>query len=77
MTNREWLNTLTDEEFADWATYEDTYFIENGVINIYGIYPHRRNIENMCTSSYGGILDWLKRERIGFKINEDSNGSRT
>lgn len=62
MTNRQWLETLTDEELADWATGEDCYDIN---LNKYiGLYPHRKNVEYQYTSSYGGILLWLKQKRV-------------
>ena len=62
MTNREWLETLTDEEFADWATGCDNWDWENN--KPLGLHPHRRNIESQYTSAYGGILLWLRQERI-------------
>ena len=66
MTNREWLSTLTDEEFADWLTGEDTYNWRDN--EFYGIYPHRRNIERQYASSYLGILDWLGKPRPYSKV---------
>lgn len=62
MTNREWLETLTDEEFADWATGEDCY--DPHTNKCIGLHPHRKNVGNQYTSSYGGILSWLKQKRV-------------
>lgn len=62
MTNREWLNTLTDEEFADWCTDVDVYDFVKG--KYVGIHPHRANIVRMCNSGYCGILGWLKEDKI-------------
>ena len=62
MTNREWINSLTDEEFADWATGEDAWDYQS--MRPFGLYPHRRNIESQTTSSYHGILFWLRQERV-------------
>ena len=62
MTNREWLNSLTDEEFADWATGEDCWNPSERKYE--GLYPHRRTIESMYNSSYGGILAWLREPKV-------------
>ena len=62
MTNREWLNALTDEEFADWATQTDDWDPINN--KPFGLSPHRINVERRYTSSYGGLLIWLKQERL-------------
>ena len=61
MTNRQWLETLSDEELAEWATGGDEWDIENN--KPIGLYPHRRDIEYQYNSSYFGILTWLKEER--------------
>ena len=48
MTNREWLETLTDEELRDWLVLD-----------------YSERIARMYTSTYGGILQWLKDEHTG------------
>ena len=55
MTNREWLETLTDEEFADWATEEDYFGANNN--------PHLKEIKMEWTCSHYGVLQWLKQNR--------------
>ena len=62
MTNREWLESLTDEEFADWATHDDQWDVENN--RPIGLSPHRKTIVESYSDSYGGILSWLKEERF-------------
>ena len=61
MTNRQWLESLTDEELADWCTGEDNWNVITG--EYIGLYPHRKNVEYQYPASYGGVLLWLKQKR--------------
>ena len=66
MTNREWLNTLSDEDFTKWCLYEAQNFF-NRKTNEYDIvqpYPTLHTIKISFTSSYDGLLKWLNEERI-------------
>ena len=63
MTNREWLNSLTDEEFASWACDEEEFDFKN---NVYAQpSPKRRRLEFKYNDAKGGLLMWLKQEREG------------
>ena len=66
MTNREWLATLTDDEFVDWCLGKD--FIDFNTFLPIGLYPHLENITSSYTSSFYGLLEWLKQERVEYKI---------
>lgn len=68
MTNREWLATLTDEEFAEWATHGESINLDCLVDEELYICkqptPKLETIKYSDTSSYYGLLKWLKEERI-------------
>lgn len=51
MTNREWLNTLSDEEFAEWCRSEDIF----GSLN--HLYPHLSTVKS-------NLIEWLKQDKI-------------
>ena len=61
MTNREWLATLSDEEFAYWCLFDSE--LDNNLKPIQP-YPTLNTIKYTWTSSYDGLLDFLKKERI-------------
>jgi len=69
MTNREWLNTLTDEELATFLIDDATFTSTRVRIGEYETllpeqpYPRLSTIRIVCTSSILGVLDWLKQER--------------
>ena len=69
MTNREWLRTLSDEEFTKWCLHEEygnfdfqknTYIREQPS-------PRLETLKFTSTSSYNALLKWLKEERIEVK----------
>lgn len=61
MTNREWLNSLNDEEFASWVCDEEVYDLRN---NVYAHpAPKWNRLMYQYTDSKGGLLLWLKKER--------------
>ena len=73
MTNREWLNTLTDQEFAEWCIIDHYYrfkqvegTLENGEKVMIDVPEMNtlREIASTNTSSLGGVLAWLKKEHI-------------
>lgn len=72
MTNREWLNTLTDEEFAEWCIVDHFYrfkrteaTLESGKKIIVEVAEQEtlREIASSNISSIAGVLTWLKKER--------------
>ncbi len=72
MTNREWLNTLTDEEFAKWCIIDHfcrfkqiEATLESGEKVIIDVPEQEtlREIASRNTSSLDGVLTWLKKER--------------
>lgn len=60
MTNREWLNNLTDEEFAYWCLFPSELDKDMKPVQPY---PTLENIKYAWTSSYDGLLDFLKSKR--------------
>lgn len=61
MTNREWLNSLTDEEFADWCCGQDV--IDGRTFKPIGVYPKLNGIKFRHLDSLIGLREWLKEER--------------
>ena len=52
MTNREWLNSLSDEDLMRWFIYDD---------KVDGTLPYCK-IAFQFNSSYLGMIKWLKVE---------------
>ena len=76
MTNREWLNTLTNAELSSWLCetseiigYEPKIVkIDNEPKNMLvaqfdNLYPRLRDLVGRYSSSYLGIEKWLSEER--------------
>lgn len=79
MTNREWLNSLTDEEFMHWLYDKQSeivsweapkpYLVDGGKLvytqmPIYDkLYPRFHEIGRGWTSSSGRFAQWIKEER--------------
>ena len=61
MTNREWLNSLTDEEFTSWMCDDEELDYEKN--ENYPPSPKWATIRGRYTSSKLGLLIWLKQER--------------
>lgn len=61
MTNREWLNSLSDEDFATWLTMPSQYDCKEQRYNE----PHPRlaYLKNAYTNFYCILLKWLAEER--------------
>jgi len=76
MTNREWLATLTDEEFADWALFDPVPFSfrknEEGKYVLDSkpdkVYPRLNELRRRYTSSFQGLIEWLGQEYVPFEI---------
>ena len=47
MTNREWVNNMTDDEFADFCCNEDNVDFRTG--EYIGLHPHIRTIKMAYT----------------------------
>ena len=66
MTNREWLATLTDEDFVNWLYAEKSIFYDHRTLKVIEqavYYPTLTEI-TMGWSSYSGrMLQWLNEER--------------
>lgn len=62
MTNREWLETLSDEDFADWCCGGDAIDFKTG--RPIGINPHLYNIKYSYADAILGLINWLKAEKI-------------
>ena len=61
MTNREWLNTLNNEDFVKWCL--DREVIDFKTFKSENPSPRLETIKYSYTSSRGGLLDWLGKER--------------
>ena len=59
MTNREWLESLTKEEFVSWLLDGEIY-IENKFLNPS---PKLKTLKFLSTSSKEVISKWLDEER--------------
>lgn len=65
MTNREWLQSLSDEDFAKWCINKGGgWFNPQTKKNEYfPPYPTLHYIRSGSTSSYDALLKWLGEER--------------
>jgi hypothetical protein len=59
MTNREWINSLSDEELSAWLC--DNLYLRT--IEGITIYSGISSLKSMYTHSELGIIEWLKKER--------------
>ena len=66
MTNREYLETLSDEDFVKWL-FDEGHYIFRGIQNYD---PTMRYISRLYNNSEYGLLQWLKQER---QERSDSN----
>jgi len=62
MTNREWLESLTDEEFADWCINGPSF--DYTTCKSVQPSPKLYEIAHRYNSSYLGLMQWLKEERV-------------
>lgn len=72
MTNREWLNTLSNEDFVKWCLNEENTIIRpsytaDKMYKICEPTPKLETIKYQYTSSYDGLLKWLDEERINYE----------
>ena len=63
MTNREWLNTLSDKEFVEWLIYDEMYEVSNGYIKMYQPTPKLATLARSSTQTETFIKEWLKEDR--------------
>lgn len=66
MTNREWLSTLSDEDFAIWCIFGDEIDLKNDIVK--QPFPRLESLKRGYTSSYDGVLEWLKEKREEINI---------
>lgn len=62
MTNREWLNSLSDDDFAVWCLEGDVFNYETTKCE--PPTPRLYTIRISNTSSLYGLKEWLKQERL-------------
>ena len=61
MTNREWLNSLSDDDFAIWCIEAEEFNSE--ATKFKQPTPRLHQIRFSYTSSLYGLKEWLKQER--------------
>ena len=62
MTNREWLNSLSDDDFAVWCIEAEVFNYKTAKCE--PPTPRLDNIRFLYTSSLYGLKEWLKQERV-------------
>lgn len=74
MTNREWLSTLSDEDFARWCFWKNSFSYtvdaENGDIQVEKISefsPTLYEASNNSTYAELSLVEWLKQDRESFE----------
>ena len=73
MTNFEWLKTLSEEEFASWCLHEDqVVFTQKGMKAIQPC-PRLETLRKQNSSSFDGLYNWLKQERVFINDNTKNN----
>ena len=60
MTNREWLNSLSDDDFAVWCIEGDVFNFKTTKCE----QPTPRLITVYKTTDLYGLKEWLKQERL-------------
>jgi len=61
MTNREWLNSLTDEDFIKWLIDSETF--DEKTYKCFEPSPKYDTLKWSWTSTALGLAEWLKEER--------------
>ena len=62
MTNREWLNTLSDEDFVSWLL-DDERVKDYQTYEVMQPTPKLETLKRTATSSSWMVSKWLKEER--------------
>ena len=62
MTNREWLNTLSDDEFISWLLESDHHVSQNGKFE--QPFPKLQTVSTGYPNPLLKLKNWLKAERI-------------
>ena len=70
MTNREWLNSLSNEDFVEWLIYDEVWEASDGCIKIYQPHPKLGTLRRSSTQTGSFIREWLNKERDPANINE-------
>lgn len=63
MTNREWLESLSDEEFAIWLAKDEEIIPVDGGFLCAEPTPRLKTLKSGWTSAAVGLTHWLKEER--------------
>lgn len=65
MTNREWLNSLSDEDFVTWLTKDEDLVPSKDGDRFIGVQPSPRfrTLKSEWTSLAAGLTNWLREER--------------
>lgn len=61
MTNREWLESLTDEEFVAWLVFDE--YINNNTMEPIPPTPKLYTLKYASTNTPEYLRKWLKEER--------------
>ena len=61
MTNREWLNSLSYEDFVTWLTGPTEWDVD--AVEYKEPHPRLEYLKHASTNFYSSFLDWLKKER--------------
>ena len=78
MTNREWLNSLSNEDFVEWLFGADAFDIKETNdktydVKVIGLYPHFQNMIGNTIDAKLTISLWLEEERV--KINDTTTNN--
>ena len=78
MTNREWLNSLSNEDFVEWLFEIDKLDLnktDDGKwdVKVIGLYPHFQNMIGNTIDAKLTISLWLEEERV--KINDTTTNN--
>lgn len=63
MTNREWLESLTDDEFVEWLVGSEDF--DQKTMELRPPTPKLETIKRASTSTVAYLKEWLKEERRG------------
>lgn len=72
MTNREWINSLSDDDFVKWSCAQITPpRIVDGKVFYDKLHPTLREVTSRFVPGDLGLLKWLKEDRIDYSMGVD------